>query len=122
MNAITVTLSPSLVSALVEIVETIKAAKKDSQQVQSGLRPGQSVVDVGANADEAQYTGTLNPDTLDYLDWCYFAQTPKLFNGPYSIFDRKPWIGVRATGQLYPSLAGDISGYYAAGSKFAPYL
>jgi hypothetical protein len=68
------------------------------------------------------YKGPLNPDTLDYLDWCYYAQTPALFSREFTLFDRKPWLGVRATGELYPSLSGDISGYYAAGSKFGPYL
>lgn len=93
----------------------------------TGLRPGQVVVDVGGkNDDEPEYTGTLNPDTLDRMDWAYYAQHRELWSREYTLFDRKPWIGNRATGELLHAgdLAGtvDTSGYYLAGSKFAPHL
>jgi hypothetical protein len=71
------------------------------------------------------YSGALNPDTLDRLDWAFFSQNRSLWSRQYTLFDRHPWIGVRATGYLYHPgdlASADLSGYYAAGSKFGPYL
>ncbi len=109
------------------IAAQARAEQAVQQAVQSGLRPGYVVADVGGGKtdDEAEYVGTLNPDTLDRLDWAarvaFAAQLP----GDYDLFDRKPWIGNRATGELLHAgdlASADLSGYYLKGSVLGPYL
>jgi hypothetical protein len=112
-----------------EQVAKVVAQARDNQEVQSGLRPGQAVADVGGaqtlNADEMPYVGPLNPDLLDRLDWAWYSQNQHRVVGPSQMFDRKPWLGVRSTGMLYHAgdlATADLSGYYVAGSVFAPFL
>jgi hypothetical protein len=122
----TIILNEATVAAVLAIAEAIKTAQRNDQAAQSGLRPGQSVVDVGAvYADEAKYKGKLNPDTLDRLDWAARVKFSELLPGDYDLFDRKPWIGHRESGMLYHAgdlASADLSGYYLQGSVFGKYL
>lgn len=86
--------------------------------------------DANLDAEDARdkrpdYKGTLNPDLLDRLDRAarvaFAAQLP----GDYDLFDRPPWVGDRATGELLHAgdlASADLSGYYLKGSVFGPYL
>jgi len=83
------------------------------------------VANPGAPTQDPPYKGPLNPDLLDQLDWAWHFQNADKLPGDHDLFDRKPWIGNRATGYLLHSgdlSSADLSGYYAAGSIFAPYI
>jgi hypothetical protein len=103
----------------------VEEMQQDAQQVQSGLRPGQVVVDVGGGEDEQAYTGTVDPATLDVLDWAFYSRTAKLMGQQFTMFSSKPIPRDKDTGRTLHQgdlASADLSGYYAAGSVFGPYL
>jgi hypothetical protein len=102
------------------------ATKKEHDTWKKAIQARDEALDENDARDpDADYKGETDPDTLTLQDWSFYSQMPQLFSREYDIFDRKPWIGVRATGLTYAAgdLAScDLSQYKPMSGPFASYL